>query len=154
MIVAAFCCLGVTSVQLIAPLFVVWVIDTAIARKDFEQLLGSTALLGSLYLLAMAASYLQTIKMGAVGQQIVFGLRGDIFAHLSKAQLGFFTTNLTGDLVSRVDGNMEKLNRLFGQSLIQLLGSPVQVVGAGGMLLVLDWRLGIVGLLPAVAYLF
>ncbi|MCX6780416.1 MAG: ABC transporter ATP-binding protein [Candidatus Magasanikbacteria bacterium] len=141
----------ITSIStLFAPVIIGHTIDTYIAQKNFHGVLMSAALLLGLYLIALYTSYYQTKTMGGVGRRVLFNLRNVLFNKLQSLPVAFFNENKAGDLISRINNDTDKLNQFFAQALMQFFGSALLIVGSGIFLLVLNGRLGIVSLLPAI----
>ncbi len=83
--------------------------------------------------------------MGGVGRRILFNLRNAIFNKLQELPVAFFNQNRSGDLISRINNDTDKLNQFFAQALMQFLSNVFLIVGAAIALLVLNirarWRL-------------
>jgi ATP-binding cassette, subfamily B, bacterial len=152
-ILAVACVTFSTVSNLLTPVLIARVMDTAIRAKDYHQLLLYAGALAVVYLAALRTSYLQTLSMGRVGRNVLFKLRNGLFAQLSRLPIAFFAQNRAGDLISRVNSDTEKINNFFAQALMQMFGNLFLCVGAGVLLLALNWRMGAIALLPAVAML-
>ncbi|HWY80246.1 MAG TPA: ABC transporter ATP-binding protein [Candidatus Sulfotelmatobacter sp.] len=150
MVLALFALLINTTVSLIAPIIVGITIDTAIMHKEYSGIISASFLLFALFLIGFVASYFQTILMGSVGQRLLFTLRNTVFMKLQELPVAFFSQNKTGDLISRINNDTDKLNQFFSQALMQFVGSIFMMVGAAVFILVLDFRLGLAALAPAV----
>lgn len=148
--VAVVCVIATTASNLLAPVLIAHVIDTAMARGDYRQLLLYAGLLALVYLVALRTSYLQTLRMGLVGRNVLFQLRNRMFTQLSHLPVAFFAQNRAGDLISRINNDTDKLNQFFSQGLTQMFGSIFLMVGAGILLVSLNWRLGLIALSPAI----
>ncbi|MDB5237724.1 MAG: multidrug transporter [Parcubacteria group bacterium] len=142
-----------SGTNLLAPIVIAHVIDTAIASHDYAAVLRESLLLGGVYIVGLVAGYLQTIRMGTVGRGVLFKLRNALFTKLSELPIAFFNQNKAGDLISRINNDTDKLNQFFAQALMQFIGSFFIILGAGALLLVLNWRLGLGALLPAAGVL-
>jgi ATP-binding cassette subfamily B protein len=142
-----------SGANLLAPIVIAHVIDTAIATDNFAEVLRESAILGGVYIIGLIAAYMQTIRMGTVGRGVLFKLRNALFNKLSELPIAFFNQNKAGDLISRINNDTDKLNQFFSQALMQFIGSFFVILGAGILLLVLNWRLGVAALLPALAIL-
>ena len=142
-----------SAANLLAPVVIAHVIDTAIATHDFAEVIRESLFLGAVYLVGLIAGYVQTIRMGTVGRGVLFKLRNALFTKLSELPIAFFNQNKAGDLISRINNDTDKLNQFFAQALMQFIGSFFIILGAGALLLVLNWRLGIGALLPAAGVL-
>jgi len=151
-VVVAVACVTFTTISnLLAPVLIARVVDTAIRVKDFRQLLLYAGALAVVYLVALRTSYVQTLRMGTVGRNVLFKLRNRLFAQLSRLPIAFFSQNRAGDLISRVNSDTEKINNFFAQALMQMFGNLFLVLGAGVLLLALNWRMGVLALVPALA---
>ncbi len=151
--VAVACVIVSTAANLLGPVMTARIIDTAIKHGDYGLLLRDAGILAAVYLVGLGAMYLQTLRMGTVGRNVLFKLRGRLFDKLSSLPIAFFAQNRAGDLISRVNSDTDKINQFFSQALMQMFGSLFRVTGAGILLLVLNWRMGLIALLPAVAML-
>lgn len=137
-----------SGLNLLGPFITGLVIDRYVVHKDFNGVLHWAGILLCLYLVAFVAAYLQTRLMGGVGQRMLFKLRNTIFNKLLELPVAFFNQNKTGDLISRVNNDTDKINQFFSQSLMQFIGTIVTMTGAGIFLLAINIRLGIATLLP------
>ena len=143
-----------TGVSLVAPIIVGITIDTSIQQKQFSGVISASVLLFVLFFVGFIASYFQTKLMGGVGQRLLFRLRNDIFTKLQELPVAFFNQNKAGDLISRINNDTDKLNQFFSQALMQFVGSIFMMTGAAIFILVLDIKLGLASLVPAVLVLF
>jgi ATP-binding cassette subfamily B protein len=91
--------------------------------------------------------------MGGTGQRVLFNLRTNIFGKLQELPVAFFNANKAGDLISRINNDTDKLNQFFSQTLVQFMGSIVIMFGAAIFILVINFKLGVVALAPALALL-
>ena len=149
--VAIACVLISTASNLLTPVLVAKVIDTAIRHGDYGLLLRYAGVLAAIYLVALGTSYLQTLRMGTVGRNVLFRMRNRLFSQLSRLPIAFFAQNRAGDLISRVNNDTDRINQFFSQALMQMFGNSFLVAGAGILLLSLNWKMGLVALLPALA---
>ena len=151
--VAIACVLVTTASNLLGPMVIARAIDTAMRHGDFDLLLRDAGLLALIYLAGLVTNYGQTLSMGSVGRNLLFKLRNQLFTKLSELPIGFFAQNRQGDLISRVNNDTDRINQFFSQALMQFFGSFFLILGAGILLLVLNWRLGLAALAPAAAVL-
>jgi ATP-binding cassette subfamily B protein len=147
--IAVACVVFSTVSNLLAPLLIGRVVDTAVHLKDYHQLLLYAGALAVVYLGALRTSYVQTVSMGRVGRNVLYKLRNQLFGQLSRLPIAFFSQNRAGDLISRVNSDTEKINNFFAQALMQMFGNLFLITGAGILLLVLNWRMGLLALVPA-----
>ncbi|MEA3407055.1 MAG: ABC transporter ATP-binding protein [Chloroflexota bacterium] len=134
----------VTTIMELAP---PWLIRYAV---DQFILAGRTAglwwvaggLLG-LSLLQGAIDFARLYLGAYVGQRIIFGIRNAIFEHLSQLSFSFYDRTRTGDLMSRVTADVDALSNFFSRAVVIVVGNSLTLLGILGVLLVWDWRLGL-----------
>jgi ATP-binding cassette subfamily B protein len=153
-IVLAVCAILLnSSLNLLGPFLIGLTIDKYIQTKQYHGVLVFSGILFAMYSVAFVSSYFQTNLMGGVGQRIVFELRNTIFNKIQQLPVAFFNENKAGDLISRVNNDTDKLSQFFTQSLMQFIGSIVTMIGAGIFLLVINFKLGLATLVPALIIL-
>lgn len=150
----AFIAIFVNAVAtLVGPVIIGYTVDHAIRTGDGQRVLVYTAVLLGVYLIALVCSYVQTMVMGGVGRRILFRLRNAIFNKLQDLPVAFFNQNKTGDLISRINSDTDKLNQFFSQAFMQFIRNFFLITGAGVFLLSLNLRLGSAALAPALGVL-
>lgn len=150
-LIRASVALIVTSLlNLSAPAVLAHAIDEYLAVGDFDGVLWCGGVLLAIYGVAFVTQYFQSLWMGTVGQNIVYRLRDRVFHKLQALPLAYFTKHQTGDLISRINHDTDKLNQFFSQSLMRFVGSLVTMIGSALFLVGLNPRLGGAALLPAV----
>ncbi len=142
-----------SALNLGAPAVIAHAIDGPLTRGDYRGVLEHGALLLLMYLVALVTQNFQTLRMGSVGQRVLFRLRGQVFEKLSQLPVAFFDRHQTGDLISRINNDTDKVNQFFSQSLMQFVGSFATMLGAAVFLLGLNPKLGMATLAPAVVML-
>ena len=83
-------------------------------------------------------------SMVTVGQNVLYRLRGQIFAKIQGLSLGFFDQHEAGDLMSRLTNDTDVINQVLTMGLIRLLSSAMTLIGILIAMLVLNWRLALV----------
>ncbi|HEY3815285.1 MAG TPA: ABC transporter ATP-binding protein [Caulobacteraceae bacterium] len=151
--IAVACVIVSAGASLLGPAITARIVDTAIKHGDYGLLLRYAGALAAVYILALGTSYLQVLRMGTVGRNVLFKLRTRLFAKLSGLPIAFFSQNRAGDLISRVNSDTDKINQFFSQALMQMFGATFLVTGAGVLLLALNWKMGLFALIPAAAML-
>lgn len=146
----AFAAIIINSLAtLLAPIIIAQAVDTYIVHHDFNGVLVYSGLLLLVYVIGLFAAYFQTKRMGAVGRSVLFRMRNDLFTKLQELPIAFFAQNKAGDLISRINNDTDKLNQFFSQALVQFAGSAFLIGGAGIFLVVLNFKLGLAALVPA-----
>jgi ATP-binding cassette subfamily B protein len=118
-------------------------IDNGIRRHDVGTLdLIVVGFLVSAVVYALA-SYLQTYLVGWVGQRALQDLRVQLFAHLQRLSIGFYSRNRAGVIISRLTNDVEALDQLVSDGLATLFQSTLTLLGVVVILLVMDFHLAL-----------
>ncbi|MFH0756753.1 MAG: ABC transporter ATP-binding protein [Bacteroidota bacterium] len=137
------------GLSLAGPYLVGYTIDTYVQAKDYHGLLVYSGILLAMYVAAFAVNYAQMRLMGGIGQRMLYALRNSVFSKLQELPLEFFNQNKSGDLISRINNDTDKVNQFFSQSLMRFIGSLISMTGAGILLLAINLPLGLAALAPA-----
>ncbi|HNY35776.1 MAG TPA: ABC transporter ATP-binding protein [Candidatus Pacearchaeota archaeon] len=153
LIIALTAVLISSATTLYAPILISDIIDKYIQNGNLKGVLMFSAILLLMYLFNLFSTYTQMATMGGVGRRMLFNLRNALFNKLQELPVAFFDQNKTGDLISRINNDTDKLNQFFSQALMQFVNNIMIIIGAGIFLLVLNIRLGFSALIPALGVL-
>jgi len=84
--------------------------------------------------------------LARVGQDVVLGLREDLFDHLTRLSLRYFSQQKAGWIIARLTSDVDALSDVLSQGLTTLVVNTLTLIAAIVGLFVLDWRLGLVAL--------
>ena len=142
-----------SAVGLAQPFLVRRVIDDALPRQDVRLLL---LLVGAMLGVAVATAVIgvvQTWLSTSVGQQVMHRLRSDLFAHLQRQSLDFFTRTRGGEVQSRLVNDIGSMQGVVTQTATSIAANVTVVVGTAVAMVALSWRLALISLVvlpPAV----
>ena len=142
-----------SGLTILAPVLVGHTVDTYIITRNYHGVLVYTGYIFLSYLGVVVAGVIQTRTMGGVGQRILFRLRNSLFNKIQELPVAFFNQNKAGDLISRINNDTDKLNQFFSRSLMQFVGNVFIIIGAGIAMLVVNHKLGLASLAPALVLL-
>lgn len=86
------------------------------------------ALVAAAFLVSCVLSYVQQYIIASVGEELTLSLRKDVSAKLSRLPLRYFDTHKTGDIMSRVTNDLEKVSSVMQVGLMQLISSGFTIV--------------------------
>lgn len=150
LLVAFIAVIFAAVLSLMGPMIIGHTIDNYVQTKQYHGVLVFSGILLVMYIINLGAGYLQTKLMGTVGQRMLYQLRNSIFNKVQELPLEFFNQNKTGDLISRINNDTEKINQFFSQSLMQFIRSILIMIGAAAFLLSLNLPLGAAALSPGI----
>ncbi len=135
--------IAVTLSSLAVPYLLKVAIDGGIGAKDLTVLTWVIVAFVGVSLVNLGASYLQTYLTSWVGEHVIYDLRRDLFAHLQKLSLDFFSRQKTGWIVSRLTNDIDALDQLVTDGVTSLVTNSLTFIGAIAFLFILDWRLAL-----------
>lgn len=138
------------GISMLTPYIIGYTIDHYIQTKEYRGLIDFSLLLFVLYLIWAGTQYAQTQLMGSIGQRMLYALRNEVFNKLQQLPVAFFNQNKSGDLISRINNDTDKVNQFFSQSLMRFVNSIFLMVGAAAFMLSIHVELGAATLVPAV----
>ena len=144
--------LATTAVELAPPWIIRLAVDRFILKERVAEVWWAAGGLLALSLLQGGIDFLRLYLTAYTGQRIVFEIRNAIFHHLSRLSFSFYDRARTGDLMSRVTADVDVLNNFFGRAAVIVLTNLLTLLGILVVLMIWDWRLGLVylGLLPLI----
>ncbi|CUR58927.1 ABC-type multidrug transport system, ATPase and permease component [metagenome] len=140
-------------VSLAQPFLVRHVIDEALPRQDVRLLLLCVAAMLGVAVTSAVIGVVQTWLSTAVGQRVMHRLRSDLFAHLQRQSLGFFTRTRGGEVQSRLVNDIGSMQGVVTQTATSIAANLTVVVGTAVAMVALSWRLALLSLVvlpPAV----
>jgi ATP-binding cassette subfamily B protein len=89
-------------------------------------------------------SYMETYLVNSIGQRALQDLRIQIFSHLQRLSIGFFSRNRAGVLISRLTNDVEALNQLVTDGIYTIFSAGLTLIGTAVILVLLDAKLALV----------
>lgn len=124
--------------SLFTPLLSGYAVDAIVDHPsgvDFAGVFRNCALMIACYALSAGLSYLTSVRLIRLGQDISFDLRQEVFRRLSSLPVSYFDTHPAGDIISRICYDIDTVNATISTDLLQVCTSFVTVVGSIVMLL-------------------
>lgn len=102
-----------------------------------------------------AADSLAKIVLAQGGRRLGFNLRTGLFSHLQRLSLAFHDRRRTGDVITRVTGDVNEVENFVVKSLSDFAGSVMLLVGSMAFLTYLAWQVALIALLivPVLAFI-
>ena len=149
-ILACICMTAALSV--LPPFCVAMILDRAIPNGD-KGLLGLLA--GAMVGLAVAAGLIgvlqQSLTAGA-GQSILFDMRNQIFRHVQRMSLRFYTSTRSGEIVSRINNDVNAVQGVATGTLVAIAGNVATLAATSIALFSRNWRLALVAVTVVPAF--
>lgn len=137
-----------TGLELLPPLFQRAVIDDVIGQANITRLSALIIGLVGAYLALHAVSGADLYLRHALGERFILDLRVRLYAYLQRLSLSYFERTSTGEIMSRVTNDVNELEHFVTHGSSLTLVDLLRLVGTAVVLLILDWRLGLIVMLP------
>ncbi|MFL5616441.1 MAG: ABC transporter ATP-binding protein [Gemmatimonadaceae bacterium] len=147
----------VTLASLVPPYLAGFLLDRVV-RPEQAGLLGrgeasrlawlAVGAMGALYVVRQLAAHVRLRLMSVLGEWVARDLRSELYSHIQRLSLSFFSRKKTGSLITRVTADTDRLWEFIAFGVVDVSLSIVMLLGLGVVLLTLDWRLGLVMTLP------
>lgn len=128
-------------------------IDDGIAAGDKGVLVTVSAIYLLSIVVNIGAGRARVAWSGRVGERLMYALRVRVFSHLQRLDVGFFTEEKAGRLMSRMTSDIESLTQLFHEGLIQMVVQGLTLVVVVGALFTYNVQLALITLLVIVPFM-
>ena len=148
LILSAVLLVGRAGLELVPPLFQKEIVDGVINAFNLKYLGVMIAALVGVYALSQLVQIGDNYIRHALGEKFIFDLRVRLYAYLQKMSLSFFERTSTGELMSRVTNDLSALEHFVTHGSALTAVDLIRLIGGSIILLVLDWRLAALVLIP------
>lgn len=124
-------------------------ISPLIGQKDpnFAELYRALAVLGSIFLMGVIATFTYTRLMVYIGQGVLKKVRDDMFEHMQTLPIRYFDQNTNGSIMSLYTNDTDTLRQMISQSIPQALTSFFTIIVTFISMLILSPLLTILAVL-------
>ena len=147
-LIAVFVALIVVSAALAVapPLLFKEIIDEGVLKGDRRLVVQLAAAVAVLALLEAAIALVQRWCSAKIGEGLIFDLRTQVFDHVLRMPIAFFTRTQTGKLVSRLNSDVIGAQQAFTSTLATVLSNVITLVLVLVAMVVLSWQLTLAAL--------
>ncbi|MDR2763926.1 MAG: ABC transporter ATP-binding protein/permease [Tannerella sp.] len=131
---------------LVSPYVLKIIIDTVFPSHDYVLLLEILFILLGINILRLAIGYSSEYLFEWVSNHITRDIRIDLFRHLMQLPVSFFDKNRSGDLVHRVNSEVNSIQSILTGTAVRLINSVCTIAGLAIMLCILNWQLFLVSM--------
>ncbi len=142
-------------ISMAQPFLLREVIDVALPTQNLRLLvwlvIGMVAIAAVTSVLGVVQTWIST----GVGQRVMHRLRTQVFGHLQRQSLGFFTRTRTGEVQSRITNDIGGMQEVVTSTATSIASNLTTVVATAVAMAALSWRLSLISLvvMPPAIYL-
>lgn len=138
--------LVMSGLGVLPPLLIKFILDYAIPGRDQGQLaalcLGIVGVAAATGLVAVIMRYLTS----RIGEGIIFDLRVQLFSHVQRLPVSFFTRTQTGSLMSRMNNDVIGAQKAVTETTAGVMSTVGDLLVTAVVMFVLEWRLALAAL--------
>jgi ATP-binding cassette subfamily B protein len=133
-------------VAMASPFLLREVIDVALPSQDVSLLVWLVLGMVAVAALTAVLGVIQTWISTRVGQQVMHTLRTEVFAHLQRQSIGFFTRTRTGEVQSRITNDIGGMQGVVTSTATSIAANLTTAVATAVAMIALYWRLSLISL--------
>jgi ATP-binding cassette, subfamily B, bacterial len=140
------------AITVVDPLLLQTIIDKGIIPRDTAVVIGVAAAVAAVAVCqAVVAAAIRWFSAW-IGQSVIYDLRTQVFTHVQRQPIAFFTRAQTGSLVSRLNGDVIGAQQAITSVLSSLVSNVLTVVAILAAMCYLSWEITLIAvvLIPAV----
>jgi ATP-binding cassette subfamily B protein len=128
------------------PVLLQVIIDHGILRRDTAVVLWTAGVVAGLAVMNALLAVGQRWYSARVGEGFIYDLRTEVFSHVQRQPLAFFTRAQTGSLVSRLNSDVISAQQALTSTLSGVVSNTAGLVLALAAMLWLSWPVTVVAL--------
>jgi ATP-binding cassette, subfamily B, bacterial len=136
------------------PLLLAVVLDDGVLRKNTGIVIGVAAAVAGLAIFDALLSVVQRYFTSRVGEGLIYDLRTQVFGHVQRQPIAFFTRAQTGSLVSRLNSDVIGAQQALTSTLSSVVSSVLQLILVLAAMFVLSWQVTVVSLVLIPIFLY
>ncbi|ANF97387.1 ABC transporter ATP-binding protein [Paenibacillus bovis] len=142
-----FCLATATALGLVYPNLLRYLIDDIIKLRRYDQVPMLVIGLFVVTILKACMQFLHGFFGGRLGNFLAYRLRNACYEKLQFLSFRYYDTAKTGDLMSRLTGDLEAIRNFIGFGFAQLLNVFLMVIFGSIVMFSLNWQLTLVTLI-------
>ncbi len=136
------------------PLLLRRLIDQGVIPKNGALVTELALIVGGLAVLDAAFNIVGRWFSARIGEGLIYDLRSQLFTHVQRQSVAFFTRTQTGALISRLNSDVIGAQQAFTATLSGVVSNVISLVLVAGTMAVLSWQITAISLvlLPLFVY--
>jgi ATP-binding cassette subfamily B protein len=123
------------------PLLLRKLIDDGVLPKDSGLVTQLALAVGALAILDAIMNVIGRWFSARIGEGLIYDLRSEVFAHVQKQSIAFFTRTQTGALISRINSDVMGAQQAFTATLSGIVSNVISLTLVTIAMLFLSWQI-------------
>jgi ABC-type multidrug transport system fused ATPase/permease subunit len=144
--------LFVSLFGLVGPLLIRRAIDVDMKNSSLTGLFITASIYMGIQAMLLFLSYYQMVWMESMGQHILYKLKSKLFSHVSTLPLKFFNNYPGGKLISRIEGDGQRLYQFFTRAVLGVVSNLLMFFGMLAIMFYVHWKMTLIvmAILPGI----
>jgi len=153
--IATFLVLVVVDAMLVvaAPLLFRSIIDNGVANGDRSLVIRLSLLVAVIAVVDSLIGLVMRWFSARIGEGLIYDMRTEVFGHVQRMPLAFFTRTQTGALISRLNNDVIGAQQAFTSTLSGVVSNVVSLVFVAAAMFALSWQITLASLLMLPVFL-
>ena len=143
-VIDIICAVMVALIDLAFPLVSRYAMKNMLPNKEYRLFFILMISMIGFYVLRSVCQYVMTYWGHTFGTYVEADLRNDLFQHLQTLDFDFYDQNRTGQLMSRLTGDLFSMTELAHHGPEDLIISVLTIVGALIFMFRMQWKLAVI----------
>ena len=130
-----------SAVSVLTPLLVRRLLDDAIPNKDLGLVWTIFLMYAGLVIFDGVLSLGNRWYSSRIGEGLIFDLRSQVYDHVQRMPVAFFTRTQTGALVSRLNNDVIGAQQAFTSTLSGVVSNVIMLIATLGVMFRLSWQI-------------
>ena len=130
-----------SAIGVVSPFLLREILDRAIPRHDVGLLSWLAGGMIAISVVSGVIGVAQTLLSNQVGQRVMHDLRSQVYRHLQRLSLAFFTRTRTGEVQSRISNDIGGVQNVVTSTATSIVSNVTTVLATIVAMIALDWRL-------------
>src|SRR6516164_3494210 len=141
-------------ITVVNPLLLRDIIDNGILAKDQTVIIAAASAVAAFAVFDAFLGFAGRWFSAKIGEGLIYDLRTQVFGHVQRQPIAFFTRAQTGSLVSRLDADVLGAQQAITTTLSSVLSSAVALIAILITLFYLSWLVSVIALVMIPLFIF
>ena len=146
MVISTLAMMGVAAMTALSALIIKNVLDDVFIAGDRRLLVLIPLVIILIYVLKGIFRYVRTYVMSWAGLRMVQDIRNELYEHMHRMSMSFFTETPTGVLMSRVTYDVNMMQMAITEALVGAFRDVFTILGLAGVVFYRNAHLGLIAL--------
>jgi ATP-binding cassette subfamily B protein len=132
------------AITVVNPLLLRELVDHGIVARDIDTVIVIASAVAGVALFDAILSFVIRWFSARIGEGLIYDLRTQVFGHVQRQSVAFFTRTQTGALVSRLDGDVVGAQQALTTVLSSVVSNVISLFVVLGTIYYLSWLVGVI----------